>query len=74
VIPDVDPAIMKSLLQFIYTGKVQVCIHKIVSMIKLVDYYCVKGAHEEFEKAALHYIEQASNSSEQHIEYVLLLM
>jgi hypothetical protein len=42
-----------------YTGKVEVDINRIVAMIRIVDYYCVKGAHEEFEKAALHYIEQA---------------
>lgn len=48
---------MKALLQFIYTGKVEVKIENIVQMIKLVDYYCIRGAHQEFEKAALHYIE-----------------
>ena len=43
-------------------------------MIKLVDYYCVKGAREEFEKAALHFIDQASSGSERHVKYVLQLM
>lgn len=57
LLPNVNPAVMKSLMQFIYTGKVKVEIDKIVSMIKLVDYYCVRGAREEFEKAALHFID-----------------
>jgi hypothetical protein len=43
-------------------------------MIKLVDYYFVRGAREEFEKAALHYIDQASYKSERDIECVLQLM
>jgi hypothetical protein len=56
-IPNIEPSIIKALMSFIYTGKVNVEIDKIVRMIKVVDYYCIKGAHEEFEKAALHYID-----------------
>ena len=56
-IPNIEPSIIKVLMSFIYTGKVNVEIDKIVWMIKVVDYYCIKGAHDEFEKAALHYID-----------------
>lgn len=50
---------MKALLEFIYTGRIKVKISEIVSMIGLVDYYDIKGARTEFEKAALHFIAHA---------------
>ena len=65
---------MKALLQFIYTGNVNVEVDKIVSIIKAVDQYCIRGAREEFEKAALYYIDQATGMSEKQIDYVLRLM
>lgn len=55
---------MKALLTFIYTGNVNIEVEQIVSIIKAVDQYCVRGAREEFEKAALHYIDQASGLNE----------
>ena len=73
-IPNIEPDIMKALLQFIYTGNVNVEVDIIVSIIKAVDQYCIRGAREEFEKAALYYIDQASGMSETQIEYVLKLM
>lgn len=63
-IPNIEPSIMKALLTFIYTGNVNVEVEQIVSIIKAVDQYCVRGAREEFEKAALHYIDQASGINE----------
>ena len=55
---------MKALLRFIYTGRVTLQIDKIVPMIKLIDYYCVRGAHEEFEKAAMHFIDSSTKTNE----------
>lgn len=52
-IPNIEPKIMKALLTFIYTGNVNVEIEEIVSIIRAVDQYCIRGAREEFEKAAL---------------------
>jgi hypothetical protein len=43
-------------------------------MIKLVDFYCVKGARQEFEKAALHFISHASPKKEAHVLCVLNLL
>lgn len=73
-IPNIEPDIMRALLTFIYTGNVNVEVEKIVSIIKAVDQYCIRGAREEFEKAALYYIDQATGMSEKQIEYVLRLM
>ena len=64
VIPRVDPLLMKALLRFINTGRVTLQIDKIVPMIKLIDYYCVRGAHEEFEKAAMHFIDSSTKTNE----------
>ena len=36
-IPNIEPRVMKSLIRFIYTGKVQVDIERTVDIIKAVD-------------------------------------
>jgi hypothetical protein len=55
-IPNIKPHILRSLLQFMYTGCVQLDIDKIVPIIKAADQYCIMGAGEEFEKAAMSFM------------------
>jgi len=72
-IPNIEPRVMKSIVRFIYTGKVQVDIDNAVDIIKAVDQYCIKGAREEFERAAFHYIEKATET-EVSVEFILRVM
>ncbi len=51
-IPNIQPKILKCLLQFIYTGYVQIDTDIIVPLIQAADQYSVQGAKEEFGKAA----------------------
>ena len=49
-------------MMFIYTGNVQVEaeVDRIVEIIKAADFYCIRGARDEFERAALHYVEKCN--------------
>jgi len=51
-IPNIQPKILKCLLQFTYTGYVQIDTDIIVPLIQAADQYSVFGAKEEFGKAA----------------------
>ena len=62
-IPNIQPRVLKALLQFVYTGKVQIDTDIVVPLIQAADQYNVKGAKEEFGKAAEAFMVKADTSS-----------
>jgi hypothetical protein len=70
-IPNIEPCILRSLLQFMYTGSVELDTDKIVPIIKAADQYCVLGAKGEFEKAAMTFMQKADHKDEKSIARVL---
>ena len=73
-IPNIQPKILKSLLQFIYTGYVQIDTENIVPLIQAADQYEVIGAKEEFGKAAQTFMQKATHTDPKCIAQVLKLL
>lgn len=59
---DTDADIFKAILQFLYTGIIDVNITNIVLLIKAADEFCVNSAKTEFCKLARNIIENADTS------------
>jgi hypothetical protein len=71
-IPNIEANIMQMLVQFIYTGQVQLdSASVIVPLIQAADQYSVLGAKEEFGKAAQIFIK---NANKRQISHVLKLI
>jgi hypothetical protein len=59
-IPNITPVTLKSLLKFIYTGKVHITeVSQIAPLIKAADFYSITNAKVELTKACKHFIEKA---------------
>ena len=72
VIPNIDGRIMKMLVQFVYTGQVNMdSASQIVPLIHAADQYSVHGAKEEFVKAAQIFMRKANKHQ---IVYVIKLI
>jgi len=72
VIPNISAHIMRMLIQFIYTGQVNMdSASQIVPLIHAADQYSVRGAKEEFAKAAQIFIQKANKNQ---IIYVIKLI
>jgi hypothetical protein len=59
-IPNIEPVVLKALLNFIYTATLEVDEAILVPLIIATDQYQIKGAKEELEKAAHFFISKAS--------------
>lgn len=61
-IPNIQPKIFKGLLQFMYSGTVQIDTEIIVPLIQAADQYSVAGAKEEFGKASQSFMSKANHA------------
>ena len=68
LIPNIEGRIMEMLVQFIYTGQVNLeSANVIVPLIQAADQYSVTGAKDEFGKAAQIFIKNANKKQIRHV-------
>ncbi|CDW80411.1 btb poz domain-containing protein 2 [Stylonychia lemnae] len=72
-IPNIQPKIFKCLMTFIYTGFVQIDTDILVPLIQAADQYSVRGAKEEFGRAAQSFMQKATHTDPRCITQVLKL-